>query len=311
MITAPFPVNPVLTGVALAYRNAKLIADEVSPKRQVGGEQFKYYKHKIGDGLTVPDTLVGRKSVPNEVEFSLEEVDSSTQDHGLDDVIPNKDIENAKAIPGYDPLANASMHLTDLIELSREVRTAGLIFNAANYAADNKVALAGQDKWSDYTNSSPVTDVKTGLDACMIRPNVAVIGRSAWSTMSSHPEILAAIGKLNTAGGIAKRQEVAELFELDEIIVGESFVNIAKPGQAVTKTRVWGGHCALLVRDKLADLQNKRPTYSITAQWGARIAGDIDEPKIGLRGSRRVRVGESVRELLIANDLGYFIQSVL
>lgn len=311
MKTAPFPVNPVLTGVALAYHNGKMIADEVSPKKQVGGEQFKYYKHNVAECQTLPDTVVGRKSVPNEVEFTLEEVDSSTQDHGLDDVVPNKDIENAKNIPGYDPLATAAMNLTDLIELSREVRTANLIFGAANYGAANKVALAGGDKWSDYTNSDPVTDIKTGLDACIIRPNVAVFGRSAWSTLSSHPQILAGVGKLNTNGGIAKRQEVADLFELDEILVGESFVNIAKPGQAVSRARVWGGHCSLIVRDKLADFQNKRPTFSLTAQCGSRISGDIAEPKIGLRGSVRVRVGEAVRELLIANDLGYFLQNVV
>lgn len=140
---------------------------------------------------------------------------------------------------------------------------------------------------------------------------MAIYGRKTWSKLNSHPKILAAVGKLNTEGGIARRQEVADLFELDEIIVGESWVNIAKPGQAVTRARVWGNHASLLVLDKLADFQNKRPTFSLTAQWGGRIAGSIAEPKIGLRGSVRVRVGESVRELVIAKDLGFMFENAV
>lgn len=309
MTTAPFPVNPVLMGVALAYRNGRLIADAVSPRRPVGGSQFKYYKHTMGQNFTVPDTLVGRKSVPNEVEFTLEEVDASVVDYGLDDVVPNQDMENAKSIPGYNPLNTATENLTDLLELSRELRVAQKVFAAAGYGADNKVALAAGDRWTAYDTSDPITDHKTAFDSCPVRPNVAVYGRGTWTALSSHPKILAAIYKNDISGGIAKREHVAELFELDEILVGESYVNIANPGQAVSKAQVWGNHAALLVRDKLADFQNHRPTFSLTAQWGSRIAGSIGEPKIGLRGSVRVRVGESVRELIMASDLGYFIEN--
>ncbi len=311
MATAPFPVNPVLTGVALAYRNGRLIADEVSPRRPVAGELFKYGKHSLGEKLTIPDTRVGRKSIPTEVEFSLTEVEASTEDHGLDDVVPNKDIDQAGQIPGYSPLNTATENLTDLVALAREVRVAGLVFGAANYAVGNKLALAGGDRWDDYANSDPVDDHKAAMDSCVMRPNVAIYGRATWSKLSSHPKILAAVGKLNVGGGIATREEVARLFELDEIMVGESWVNIANPGQAVTRARVWGKHASLIVRDKLADFQNKRPTFTLTAQWGTRIAGSINEPKVGLRGSVRVRVGESVRELVIASDLGYLFENAV
>jgi hypothetical protein len=311
MATAPFPVNPVLTGVAMAYRNGRMIADDICPRRPIGGESFKWYKHEIGAKLTVPDTRVGRKSIPNEVEFNLVEESASTVDYGLDDVVPVKDMDNAKTIPGFNPLSTATENMTDIIELSREVRVAGLVFGAGNYAAANKAALVGNDKWSDYVNSDPTDDIVTALDGMVMRGNVAVFGRPAWSKLSRHPQILAGVGKLNINGGIATRAEVAELFELDEILVGESYVNIAKPGQAVNRARVWGNHCALLYRDKLADFQNNRPTFSLTAQWGGRIAGDMPEPKVGLRGSVRVRVGEAVRELVIANDLGFLFQDVV
>ena len=308
---APFPINPQLTGVALAYKNAKMIADDIAPRKPVGGETFKFHKHELADKITVPDTLVGRKSEPNQVEFGTVEVDSSTEDYGLDDLVPNKDIDNARNIPGFDPLATATENLSDIIELAREIRTANIVFNADSYGDDNKLTLAGTDQWSDYDNSDPVDQIKEALDGCVVRPNVAVFGRAGYSKLSSHPKILKSVYKQNVDAGIAARSAIAELFELDEILVGDAWVNIARPGKPIVRSRAWGKHCALIVRDKLADFQNKRPTFCLTAQWGARIAGELPEPKKGLRGSVLVRVGESVRELVIADDLGFLLENVV
>jgi hypothetical protein len=37
----------------------------------------------------------------------------------------------------------------------------------------------------------------------------------------------------------------------------------------------------------------------------------MHEPKVGMRGSTRVRVGESVREVVSASALGYFIEDAV
>jgi hypothetical protein len=37
----------------------------------------------------------------------------------------------------------------------------------------------------------------------------------------------------------------------------------------------------------------------------------MPEPKVGLRGAQRVRVGESVNELIVASDVGYFFQNIV
>ena len=52
-------------------------------------------------------------------------------------------------------------------------------------------------------------------------------------------------------------------------------------------------------------------TYGITGQWGERIAGTRVDPEIGLKGGVRVRVGEEVKEVVLANDLGYFFQNAV
>jgi hypothetical protein len=304
----PYPITPELTAVAVAYRNSRLIADGVLPRVLVTTQEFKYLKYPKGTFFTVPDTKVGRRGVPNEVELEGEDATATAQDHGLDDVVPNADIQAAASQPNLpDPLMKATEFVTDLVMLAREKRAADLVFDSAQYAAANKVTLAGNDQWSvDHADSDPIADITAGLDACVLRPNIMVIGRLAWTKLSMHKKIVGAIYKAGTDAGIASRQAIADLFELDEILVGEGFINTAKKGQTPTISRVWGKHCVLAHRNPNADTQ-RGVTFGITAQWGSRVAGAMNEQKTGLRGSQRVRVGESVKELLTANDLAYMV----
>jgi len=308
-VVAPFPVTPELTAVAIGYRNTALIADEVLPRVPVGLQSFKYTKYPKGTFFTVPETLVGRKGEPNTVEFSGEEVTDSTQDHALDDPVPNADIELARAQAMPDPLGRAVEGITDLLALAREVRAANLVLAAGNYAAANKnVALAGNTLWSDYTagHSDPISDIMTGLDACIMRPNVMVLGNAVSSKLRRHPVILKSYNGTTGDTGIVPLRYLAELFELEQILVGQGWVNTAAKGRTPVMQRVWGNGVALIHRNKMADTQ-RGTTFGFTAQWGTRIAGSEYDGKIGMRGGQRVRAGESVKELITANDLGYLI----
>jgi len=303
MTTAPFPVDPVLTAIALAYRNAVLIADGVFPRVPVGKAEFKYFSYPKGGAFTIPDTQVGRKSKPNEIEVSATEVPDTTEDYGLEDPVPQADINNAP--PNYNPLGRATERLTDLILLDREVRAATLAFAAANYAAANKITLSGTDQWS-HAQGDPIDDILTGLDACIMRPNVMVIGRGAFTALIKNPVINKAVHGTAGDSGVAQRRQIADLFELEEVLVGEGWLNTAKKGQTATLSRVWGKHCALIHRNKQADTSGG-VTFGFTAEFGTRVSGSWEDKDIGLRGGQRVRVGESVKELMVANDLGYLI----
>ena len=306
----PFPITPELTAVAIAYRNTSLIADSVLPRVPVATKQFKYLTYPKGSFMTVPNTRVGRKGRPNEVELEGVETTATCEDEGLDDVVPNEDVLAAQNQPNLpDPIMKGTEFVTDLTQLAREKRTADLVFDDTQYAAANKVTLAGNDQWNvDHADSDPIVDITTGLDACIMRPNIMIIGQAAWTKLSMHKKIVKATYGDNTDAGIARRQAVAELFELGEILVGQGWVNTAKKGQAPVMARVWGKHCVLAHRNPNADTQ-RGVTYGMTAEWGGRIAGVINEPKTGLRGSQRIRVGETVKELLTANDLAYMIKN--
>lgn len=308
MPNAPFPIQPELTAIAIGYRNTRLIADSVLPRVPVGKQDFKYLTYNLADGFTVPDTKVGRKGQVNEVEFSATESTASTDDYGLEDPIPQADIENAPV--NFDPLGRGVEGISDLILLDREVRVAGTVFNAATYGTNNKTTLSGTSQFSDFTNSDPISTIQTALDSCIMRPNVMTIGRPAFSVLCRHPKLCKAIFGNNTDTGIVNASQIAALFELEELLVGEAFLNTAKKGQTVALSRVWGKHIALTYRDKNATTRG-RMSFGYTVQFGNRIAGAWEDKNIGLRGGQRVRVGESVKELICAPELGYYIQNAV
>lgn len=309
MSVAPFPTDPVRTAISIAYRNPSYIADGVLPRTPVSAQQFKWWKYPIEETFALPSTKVGRKSRPNEIDLTATEEQSKVDDYGLEEPIPQSDIDNSPK--GYDTIDHGAMQLTEYIQLDREKRTADLVFNAANYPSGNKVTLSGNDQWSAaHADSDPIADITAGLAAALIRPNVMVMGEEVWLKLQQHPKIVKAIHGNEGETGIVARKQVAALFELEEVLVGLARVNTAKKGQTATIARVWGKHCLLAHRNKLANTQ-RGITFGFTAEFGTRVAGKRPDPDIGLRGGVRVRVGESVKELIVAGQAAYFIQDAV
>lgn len=311
MATKPFKIDPVLTGITTAFRNpsASLIADLVLPRVQVNKEEFGYNVFPTEDAYTIPDTRVGRTSKVNQVEFSADRQTSMTQDYGLEDPIPYKDIENA-AGSGYDPEGRAAELLTDLILLDREVRAANLVFALGSFAAACRTTLSGNAQWSDATNSDPVTALENAIDGLLLKPNKLVLGRSVWTTLKRHPKVVAAVlGSANSTGRVT-RQGLADILEIQEVVVGEGWVNTARKGQAASMARAWGKHAALLYINPTADT-DRGLTFGLTAQFGKRVGMRREDEQIGLDGGVAIRVGERVKELVVANNAGYFFQNAI
>jgi len=307
---APFPVNPEILAAAIAYRNRRMIADDVLPRVGVGQQSYKYWTWDLAEGFTVPNTHVGRTSRPNQVEFSATEQSSTTKDYALDDAIPYADLQNAPA--GINPRTRAAEGLMDLILLDREVRTANLVFDGDLYAANRKKPLTGSDQW-DNPDSDPIDEIAEALEAPLYRPNRMTIGRAAFAKLARHPKIVKAMHGNAGDSGIATREFLADLFELDQINVGEAFVNQAKKGKAASLAQAWGKHCLLHYTDTLSNpaAGQSRPTFGFTAQWGDRIGGEQEDKNIGMRGGVIVRVGESVDEHIVAADLAFLLQNVV
>jgi len=303
----PFPVRQHHTAIAIAYRNQSMIADQVLPRISVGGERFTWYEYDSAERFTVPDTTVGRTSRPPELQFSAREHEARTQDYGLDAPIPNSDRQEAPE--GHDPEDQAVEYLSDILELDREVRVANKVFSADTYPTDNKETLSGSDQWQDGA-SDPKQQLMDALDTPLVRPNVLALGQRAWTVLRQNPTIVKAVHGNDGGSGVVTRQQVAELLEISEVMVGQAFVNVQRPGQDPEMHRVWGNHALLFMRNRLAN-NRQGVTFGYTAQRGNRIGGSIEDRDIGMEGGVRVRVGEKVQEIVSAPAAAYFFENVV
>lgn len=318
----PFVVDATLTAVAIGYKNgsAMRIADKVLPRLPVSNEKFKYTVYPISEAFNTPDARVGRRGAVKQLEFSGSEVTSDVVDYGLDSPIPQSDIDVAAAARAegrtvFDPEARATEMLTETLENIRELRVAQQVFSLATYAASRRVTLSGTSQLSDYTNSDPIGVLAAGMDATLVyRPNTVVMGREVWSKLSSHPKVVNAVKGNVTSQGRVSIDQFRELLAGDgitDVLVGDAWTNTAKQGQSATLARAWGKHIALLYINPLASVEQGGITFGFTAQFGDRLAGRIEDPDIGLQGGFRIRTGERVRELISAQDVGYFIQNAV
>lgn len=305
----PFVKNPVLTAIAMGYKNATLIADDVLPRVPVGGEQFKYTVYNREDFKTEND-LVGRAGRVNEIEFGADQRDGSVSDHGLESPIPQSDIDNAKSLANFDPKRNATMKLRKKIALSREARVAGLVFNAASYPTGNKVTVSGTDQWDDYANAKPLDQIEDAKLGMIETPNIFVMGAEVASHLRRNNQIVKAYHGNLGDDGMVPLAWLAELLGFEKILIGAARQNTAKKGQTETLARVWGKHAAMMYVDQnLVDTDES--TFGMSPVFGGPVAMEKQDDNIGLRGGVRIRVGESISELLTAADLGYFFEAAV
>ncbi len=305
-----YPVDETRTGIAIGYRNPAYIADLVLPRVPVGLRTYRYTSYPLAESYTLPDTTIGRRSDPTTVHLSATEMAGMVADYGLQDLIPDDDIRNIP--PGVsDPRDRSVMTLTDLLTIGREKRVADLVLNADTYADASKVTLSGNDQWSSgHASSDPVEDILNAIDAMIVAPTHLVMGSSVWLKLRSHKKIARAVNATSGDVAIAARRAIADLFELEDIVVGQSRINTAAQGQPPSLDRIWG-KSALLYRRSPAPDPMGPPQLGVTASYRGLEVYTRFEGARGARGLHRIRVVDSCEEQILAPAAGYLIRNAV
>lgn len=310
MPEAPFVIIPEYSAIAIGLPNEEGIADEVAPRVPTSKPIFNWEEYDLNEQYVVQDDVVGRTSAPNQIETTSTRKQAEVIDRGLDYLVPQVDVDAAE--PGQDPLARGVMLTSKRVQNNREKRVADVVMNPATYPAGQVTTLVNAtDRFNDFTNSDPIGVITTLLSGMARRANYMAIGRAGWDILKRHSKLINAItGQAGVTNGVARREAIADLLEIEGILVGESWINTAAKGQAPVRARAWGGtNISFFYKSPLGALTQGEATFMLTAQWGQRIAGLVPDPDIGLRGGQKVRSGESVKEIVVANVCGAMIEN--
>lgn len=296
-----------LSNVSVQYQNGEYIADQVIPPTPAAQKKGTYKVYDKAERFTIPPTIVGPKSIPNEVDWNATDDNFLCKDYGLEEFVSNEDIDNASA--PIQPMADAAEFVTNLMLLDKEKQVADAVFLAANYATANKIDIAGA--WTTLT-TDVVAQLHTGIRACFARPNVLVMGIDTWLKFMRNEKVIAFIkGSLNDQS--VSKEEVAKAFGLQKVFVGEARYNSAKKGQTLTDAMVWDGTNA--GKGGAALLRVAQPTLRDVVSfshfhWKKRQAFTYPSVR-GAYAGKIVRVVETRVMKTVATDVGYLFQDCL
>ncbi|GEN36125.1 MULTISPECIES: major capsid protein [Paenibacillaceae] len=227
-------VDPILTNVAIGYRNAKYVGDALFPIIPVDKEQGKIPKWGT-ESFRIYNTRRQIRSKTNRVDFDPITVPYMLEEEALEVAIDDREYEESAGVLQLE--MSRTRMLTDNIRLKMEKDQADAAQNQANYASGHTLALSGTDKFNDDT-SKPVDVIgdarSTVRSKIGVYPNVLMLGVSSFEALKNHPAIIERIKYSQT--GVVTAAILAEVFGVESVEVGET-VYASKDG---VMQDVWG-----------------------------------------------------------------------
>jgi hypothetical protein len=258
-------IDAALTNVAVGYANSAFIADLIAPPVVVKKQSDRYYIFdsarealRAGNDRRAPGTEA------NEVNFSLSTDGYFCDDHALTSAIPDEERENAD--PVLQPALDRTEFLRAKIDLNKEIELATLLTNGAVITQFDEPEAA--DRW-DAATSNPVADIEarkaTIMASVQALPNTLVLSYPVYAKLRQHPKVGEFLN--NTQQGVATAEVLAQVFDVERVLVARAFKNTAGEGQAPVIDYVWGNHALLAYVPTRPAF--KQVALAYTFAWGA------------------------------------------
>lgn len=143
------------------------------------------------------------------------------------------------------------MASTNLL-LTHEQRFASGYFKTGVWGTD--VTPAAADKWDSYGTSDPLAQLETAIETVLLnggRPDGAMLklllGYRTWKFLKNHPILIDRVkaGGNSASPARVSKQALAELLEIDEIVVADSVQATNAAGAAESYDFIFGKHALL------------------------------------------------------------------
>jgi hypothetical protein len=313
-------IDQPLTNLTLAYVQSQenFIADKVFPTVGVTKQSDKYYiydrasMNRSGDVKKLaPRTEVDR------IGLALSNSSYFADVYGLGMDFDEQTLANEDA--ALEIRAAGAQTLVNRILIDREEKFASTFFAASVWTGESTPA----NLWSDYTNSTPITDVTTARRAMQLtsggyKPNTMVVGKEVRDILINHPDILARLNGGATVSNTAlvTNAKLAEIFEVENFFVMEAVKNSGAEGLAESNAFIGGKHALLTHTPSSAGLMT--PAAGLTFAWNS-ISGvnnlGVSIESFSDDALKRMQVAEHIQAKLaydmkvVGADLGYFFDT--
>lgn len=242
----------------------------------------------------------------------------ATVEHGAEEAID--DNEAAMYAEYFDAEQVSTQRAYDAVLRNAEKRAAAAVFNTTTWTgAALTTAVAGGLEWSVPASAKPITDVlaakKKVWDGCGLWPNALVISRKVFINLRECAEIVDRIkyaGFINPIAANITADALAQVFDLDEIIIAGAAKNTANEGQAAAIASIWSDENAMVCRIARSN-DFREPCVGRTFHWGGdggAIDGRVETYRDEAIRGGVVRVRHQVQEKILYAQCGHLITNV-
>jgi hypothetical protein len=294
-------VDPVLTQLAWGYKNAAMVADALFPRVYVdkeGGKIPVFGKEAFREYATLRALRANSNLMPVDARTTI---DCVLDEHDLGYPIDRR--EGADST--FDEQKIGQGVVLNAMALQREIRAAALAFAAGNYDATNKITLSGTTQFS-HASSTPIVSIEIGKAAIAadigLEPNVMVMGKTVYNTLSQHTTLLERIKYSQL--GVVTIELMKTIFDIPNIFVGSAI----KTSDAGVLSYVWDDSL-LLAYVAIASESNAEPSYGYTLTKRGYPQADV----YTLPGGKVdvVRDTDILKEKIVGADAGYLMSDCL
>ena len=315
-------IDQPLSNLTLAYvqEQTNFVADKVFPVVGVQRQSDKYYIYDRANMNRSGDVkkLAPRTEV-NRIGLQLSNDSYFADVFGLGMDFDEQTLANEDAM--LEIRSAGAQTLVNRVLIEREEQFASSFFAAGIWGTD----ATPSNLWSDYTNSTPITDVTTArrtmqLNSGGFKPNTMVIGKEVRDILINHPDVLA---RLNGGATVANTAlitdaKLAEIFEVENFYVMEAVKNGAAEGLAEANAFIGGKNALLVHTPRTSGLMT--PAAGLTFAWnnipsannlGITVESFSDDALKRQQVAEHIQVKMAYDMKVVGTDLGYFFESVV
>jgi hypothetical protein len=300
-----------LTELSLSYANDDYIGDRLMPPVPVSKLAVEYFQRPQESGLSYPADTIGTDGSVNEVSERVTLATAALTRRSLKEHLDAWTLElgDSVALELIDPL----MNVLDGLALGKEQRQAAILTAAGSYGA-NTAAIAAANRWNTQAGGDPVGNVLAAKAACWTGNGpgrwVAFCGVNVYNALKTNARILDQVKYTGGDPAVVGRQQIAALFEVDELLVGMARQNTANEGAAAVYTRMWDANNSFgLVR--VANRPSRRSaSFGITLQIPMQTTQWFEQGRGG-RGSYIVQASHADAATILAAPCGFLYTTVI
>ncbi len=339
-------VNRPLTNISVAYSQeaagVEFVADRAFPAIPVENKSDLYWTYNRAD---FNRDEMQKRALASESAGSGYNL-NSTGTYSCDVWALHKDVDDQIRANSDSPLSpdrDATIFLTNKALIRRENQWASRYFTPGVWTGLAVGAATASASFSnncqvvywDNVTSTPITDIRHAKTLARLNsggfvPNIAVFSRPVFDKLVDHPDFIdrTKYGQTAPNPAMATRRIIAEILELEEVLVMDAIynaaaesapvagsANLATMGETETNTFIGGLSAGLFYRPKNAGLLT--PSAGYTFNWTGLIGSTggaglrIKTFRMEHLASDRVEIDAAFDMRVVSPDCGFFFNNVI